>query len=469
MTVADSSLFDVVVIGAGPGGYVAAIRGAQLGLKVALVEEKQLGGVCLNWGCIPTKALLKTSELFYQIGHASDFGIKIGKPTLDFKHVIARSRQVSEKLSQGVKHLLKKNKVTVLDGRAALKAPTNQGHVIAIGNTQSIKAPHVIIATGARARTLPGLEPDGKVIWTAKEAMVPEALPQSVLIIGSGAIGIEFASFYNALGTQVTVVEIQPRILPQEDEEISALAHKSFEAQGIKILTGASVEKLTSSKTGVAATLKTPKGIETLTFEKVIVAVGIVGNVENLGLENTKVKVEKSQILVNEWCQTHEKGIYAIGDVAGAPWLAHKASHEAVLVMEKIAGTDAAHPLNKKAIPGCTYSHPQIASIGMTEAQAKAAGLEVRIGRFPFSANGKALALGEGEGLVKTLFHARTGELLGAHMIGSEVTELIPLFALAITAELTEAELMNTIFPHPTLSEMIHESVLGAFGRAIHI
>lgn len=466
--------FDAVIIGAGPGGYVAAIRAAQLGLKVALVEEKHLGGVCLNWGCIPTKALLRTSELYHTISHADEFGINVGDTSFDFEKVIARSRAVSKQLAQGVQHLLKKNKVTVINGRAQVAGKTADGfHNVEVsveGKVEStIASKNIVIATGARARILPGLEADGGVIWTAKEAMVPKKMPESLLVIGSGAIGIEFASFYNALGCKVTIVEVQDRILPVEDAEISKFAHKAFEKQGMTFLTSTTVEKLEIVNGKVSATIKTDKGTSEQTFDNAIVAVGIIGNTEDLGLESTKVQVERNQIHVNKWCQTHEQGIYAIGDVAGAPWLAHKASHEGVMVAEKIAGLATAHPVNKKAVPGCTYSHPQIASIGLTEAKAIEEGYEIKVGRFPFIGNGKAIALGETDGMMKTIFDAKTGGFLGAHLVGTEVTEMIQGFVIALTLEATEAELMQTIFPHPTLSEMMHESTLDAYDQAIHM
>lgn len=454
--------FDLVVIGGGPGGYVAAIRASQLGLSTALVEKEHLGGVCLNWGCIPTKALLRTAEIKTLITHAEDYGLKVGPVTVDLKAVVDRSRKISSQLAGGIKHLLKKNKVTVFEGHARLKG----GGKLSIESTtpQEISASHIILATGASARSLPGIEPDGKLIWNARHAMVPETLPKSLLIIGSGAIGIEFASFYRTLGADVTVVELQNRILPQEDEEISAAAQKTFEKQGIKFLLNTSVEKITKGKDTIKALLQ---GKEQA-FDHLILAVGIVGNTANLGLEKTKVKVDRGQIVVNEWSQTDEPGVYAIGDVAGPPWLAHKASHEGIICVEKIAGLPGIHPLNVRNIPGCTYSLPQVASVGLTEAQAKAAGHDLKVGRFPYKANGKALALGENDGLIKTIFDAKSGALLGAHMIGAEVTELIQGFGIAKTLETTEAELMHSIFPHPTLSEMMHESVLDAYGRAIH-
>ena len=463
--------FDVAVIGGGPGGYVAAIRAAQLGLKTVVIEREHLGGICLNWGCIPTKALLRTAEVMRLVQEAGEFGLKTDGVTFDLARVIARSRQVAEKLSSGVAFLLKKNKVAVISGTARLKG---RG-VIAVNGKDGapladVEAKHIIIATGARARSLPGLEPDGKLVWSYREAMVPDVMPKSLLVIGSGAIGIEFASFYNALGARVTVVEIVDRILPVEDEEISSLARKSFEKQGIAIHTGAKVEKLEKTANSVKATLPLKDGTQkTQEFERVISAVGIAGNVENLGLEDLGVKVEKSHIVIDEYCRTGVPGLYAIGDVAGPPWLAHKASHEGVICVEKIAGLNDVHPLNVRNIPGCTYSHPQVASIGLTEAKAKGNGREIKVGRFPYRGNGKAIALGEPEGLVKTIFDAKTGELLGAHMIGAEVTELIQGFSIAKTLETTEAELMQAVFPHPTLSEMMGESVLDAYGRAIHI
>ena len=460
--------FDLIVVGAGPGGYVAAIRAAQLGLKTAIVEREHLGGVCLNWGCIPTKALLRSAEIKHLIDNAEEFGIKVGKPEVMLDKVVERSRKVSSQLAGGIKHLMKKNKVTVFDGHGTLKGKGALSVKLNDGKTEDLKAKNIIIATGARARTLPHLEADGEIVWTARHAMVPKAMPKSLVIVGSGAIGIEFASFYNTMGVDVTVVEMIDRILPQEDPEISGLAIKAFEKQGMKFKLSSTVEKLEKTKTGAKVTVKTPKGTEVLEASNVILAIGIIGNTENLGLENTKAKVEKNQIHTNEWCETAEPGLYAIGDVAGAPWLAHKASHEAIICVEKIAGVKDVHPLDKSKIPGCTYSLPQVASIGMTEEKAKAAGFDIKVGRFPYVGNGKAIALGDAEGLVKTIFNAKTGELLGAHMIGAEVTELIQGFGIAKTLETTEAELMHTVFPHPTLSEMMHESVLSAYGRAIH-
>jgi dihydrolipoamide dehydrogenase len=463
--------FDLAVIGAGPGGYVAAIRAAQLGMKTAVVERDRLGGICLNWGCIPTKALLRTSEIYQLMQNAQAFGLRADNIGFDFPRVIERSREVAEKLSNGVAYLMKKNKIAVIDGTARLEG---EGRVAVTGKDEQalppITAKHIIIATGARARTAPGLEPDGKLIWTYKEAMVPETFPKSLLIIGSGAIGIEFASFYRTLGAQVTVVEVLDRILPAEDAEISRLAHKAFTKQGIAIRTGTKVSRLAPTENGIAATLKTPDGdsIEG-TVDRVILAIGITGNVEGLGLEEQGVEINKGHIVVDEWRRTGVPGLYAIGDVIGPPWLAHKAMHEGVICVEKIAGVDGVHPLDKTNIPACTYSAPQMASLGLTEEAARGAGFDLKIGRYPYSANGKAIALGETEGLVKTIFDAKTGALLGAHMIGAEVTELIQGLAIGKTLETTEAELIATVFPHPTLSEIMHESVLDAFGRALHI
>ena len=454
--------FDLVVVGAGPGGYVAAIRAAQLGLKTAIVEKEHLGGVCLNWGCIPTKSLLRSAEVYHLMQSADQFGFSVKDIKIDIKKIVERSRNVSKQLSSGIGHLLKKNKITTLMGTATLKG---KGEISVDGKT--LKADHIILATGARPRILPGLEADGKLIWTSKEAMVPTELPKSLLVIGSGAIGVEFASFYQTLGTKVTIVEVQDRILPVEDKEVSEFAHKSFEKQGMKIQTSSMVKKLQKNKNSVTATIEHKGKASTLEVDRVIVAVGIQGNVENLGLEKTKAKVDKGQIQVDAYCATAEKGLYAIGDVAGAPWLAHKASHEGILCVEKIAGKGA-HTLDRSNIPGCTYSMPQIASVGLTEQAAKDKGLKIKVGRFPYQGNGKAIALGEPEGFVKTIFDEKTGELLGAHMVGAEVTELIQGFGIAKTLETTEAELMHTIFPHPTLSEMMHESVLNAYGKAIH-
>ncbi len=464
--------FDLVVVGGGPGGYVSAIRAAQLGMKAAVVEREHLGGICLNWGCIPTKALLRTAEVYHLMQHAADFGLAADNIRFDLAKIVKRSRKVARQLNRGIGGLLKKNKVAVFDGQGALAGGQAGARKVAVTKdgaaVAELTGKHVILATGARARALPGLEPDGKLIWTYREAMVPEAMPKSLLVVGSGAIGIEFASFYRDLGAEVTVVEVMDRILPVEDEEISALALKAFKQQGMKMHVGANVKSLAAGADSVKAVIEKDGKSEEITVDRVILAVGIVGNVEDIGLEGTKVRVEKTHILTNEWLETDEAGVYAIGDITGPPWLAHKASHEGIICVEKIAGLDHVRPLDVSAIPGCTYCRPQIASIGLTEAVAAEGGREIKVGRFPFMANGKAIALGEPEGLVKTIFDAKTGELLGAHMIGAEVTELIQGYGVAKTLESTEAELMHAIFPHPTLSEMMHESVLDAYGRAIH-
>ncbi len=463
--------FDLIVIGGGPGGYVAAIRGAQLGMSVALVEANHLGGICLNWGCIPTKALLRSAEVMHLIKNADQFGISVKDVSFDLTKIVDRSRKVAAQLSGGIKHLLKKNKVTIFDGWGKLTKSKeivveNDGKEIA-----TLKGKHTILATGARARVLPGLEPDEEFVWSYREAMVPKELPKSILVIGSGAIGIEFASFYNDLGVEVTVVEMADKILPVEDDEISGLALKALKKDGIFFHTGSVAEIIDKGKGTVkivkAGGKEDDKG-QTITVDKVISAVGIVGNVENLGLEDLKVEVDRSHIKVNQWLETAEPGIYAIGDVVNPPWLAHKASHEAIICVEKIAGSKDVHPLDPNLIPGCTYARPQIASLGLTEQACSEQGLDVNIGRFPFVANGKAIALGDTEGMIKTIFDAKTGELLGAHLIGAEVTELIQGYTIGKTLETTEAELMHTVFPHPTLSEMMHESVLDAYGRAIH-
>ena len=460
--------FDVIVLGGGPGGYVAAIRSAQLGMKTAVVEREHLGGICLNWGCIPTKALLRSSEIGHLLQHLGDFGFAADNIRFDLDKIVKRSRGIAKQLAGGVAHLLKKNKVATFDGRGRL-AGKNQLAVEKEGKpTVTLTAPHIILATGARARQLPGLEADGKLIWTYKEAMVPPAMPKSLLVVGSGAIGIEFASFYRNMGADVTVVEVVDRILPAEDEEISAFARKSFEKQGIKILTGAKVSAVRKDADSVTATVEAGGKTQQITVDRVISAVGIVGNVEDIGLENTAVKVERAHIVIDEFCRTGEPGIYAIGDVTGAPWLAHKASHEGVICVEKIARQNDVHPLDVGNIPGCTYSRPQVASVGMTEAKAKAAGHELRVGRFPFIGNGKAISMGEPEGMVKVVFDAKSGELLGAHMVGAEVTEMIQGYVVARTLETTEVELMHTVFPHPTISETMHEATLDAYGRAIH-
>lgn len=458
--------FDVIVVGAGPGGYVAAIRAAQLGLKVACVERENLGGICLNWGCIPTKALLRSAEVFHLMERAKDFGLSADKFGYDLDAVVGRSRGVAKQLSGGVGHLLKKNKVTVIMGDAVITAP-GKVSVKTDKGTEELTAKSIILATGARARDLPGLEADGKRVWSYRHALVPPHMPKKLLVIGSGAIGIEFASFFNTLGADTTVVEVMDRVLPVEDAEISALAKKQFVKQGMKILEKSTVKSLDRKADKVIATIETGGKTEQQEFDTVISAVGIVGNVENLGLEQLGVKIDRTHVVTDEFCRTGVEGLYAIGDVAGAPWLAHKASHEGVMVAELIAGGHP-HPIKPNSIPGCTYCNPQVASVGLTEEKAKAAGYDIKVGRFPFIGNGKAIALGEPEGLVKTIFEAKTGELLGAHMIGAEVTELIQGYVIGRTLETTEAELMETVFPHPTLSEMMHESVLSAYGRAIH-
>ncbi len=461
--------YDVVVIGSGPGGYVAAIRAAQLGLKAAVVERAELGGICLNWGCIPTKALLRSAEIYHNMQRAEEFGLAAENVTFNPEKIVERSRTVAKQLSNGIKMLLKKNKVETLIGEGRL---VGQGKVSVTNgsDTKEISAKNIILATGARARTLPGLEPDGEIVWSYREAMVPKTMPKSLLVIGSGAIGIEFASFYNTFGAEVTVVELMDRVLPVEDAEISTFAAKAFKKQGMTLLTGAKVTGLKKTKSGAEATIELPGGkTDIVRVEKVISAVGITGNIEDIGLESLGIKTDRGHVVVNEWCETGVEGIYAIGDLVGPPWLAHKASHEGVLVAELIAGIKGVHPMNTDNIPGCTYCHPQVASVGMTEAKAKEAGYEIKVGRFPFIGNGKAIALGEPEGLIKTIFDAKTGELLGAHMVGAEVTELIQGYTLARQLETTEADLMATVFPHPTLSEMMHESVLDAYGRALHI
>ena len=461
--------FDIIVVGGGPGGYVAAIRAAQLGLKTAVVEREHMGGICLNWGCIPTKALLRTSEVYSLIKHADAYGLSVKDVSFDAKKIVERSRKVANQLSSGVSMLMKKNKITVFDGAANLAGAGKLTVALKDKSNATLSYKNVILATGARARQLPGLETDGKLVWSYKEAMVPAEFPKSLLVIGSGAIGIEFASFYRTMGAEVTVCEVLDRILPVEDAEVSTFAKRAFEKQGMKILTSATVSNLKKSANNVTATITAGGKSEQITVDRVISAVGIVGNVENLGLEGTKVKVEKTHIVIDQWGFTGEPGVYAIGDVAGPPWLAHKAMHEGVLVVEKIAGVEGVHPMKTENIPGCTYCQPQVASIGLTEAAAKAKGLQVKVGKFPFIGNGKAIALGEPEGFIKTIFDAKTGELLGAHMIGAEVTELIQGYSVAKTLETTEAELLATVFPHPTLSEMMHESVLAAYGRTLHI
>ena len=459
--------FDVVVIGAGPGGYVAAIRASQLGRRVAIVERENLGGICLNWGCIPTKAMLRSAEVFHLMHRAKEFGLKAEGIGYDLGAVVQRSRKVAAQLSGGIGHLMKKHKVTVVMGSATIPAP-GRVEVATAKGAETLQAPAIVLATGARARELPGLEADGQRVWAYRHALQPPHMPKELLVIGSGAIGIEFASFYNTLGARTTVVEVMERILPVEDAEIAAFARKQFQKQGMTILEKASVTRLERRADGVTAHIEQGGKTEARNFDTVISAVGIVGNVEGLGLEALGVRVERTHVVTDEFCRTGVPGLYAIGDVAGAPWLAHKASHEGVMVAELIAGGHP-HPIKPGSIAGCTYCHPQVASVGLTEEKARAAGHEVRVGRFPFIGNGKAIALGEPEGLIKTVFDARTGELLGAHMVGAEVTELIQGYVIGRTLETTEAELMETVFPHPTLSEMMHESVLDAWGRALHI
>ncbi|MEZ5731342.1 MAG: dihydrolipoyl dehydrogenase [Paracoccaceae bacterium] len=459
--------FDMIVIGAGPGGYVAAIRGAQLGLNVAIVEREHMGGICLNWGCIPTKALLRSAEVFHLMHRAKEFGLKADGIGYDLDAVVQRSRGVAKQLSGGIGHLMKKNKITTFMGEATLpkkgtvSVKTDKG-------VEELTSKAIVLATGARARELPGLEADGDLVWTYKHALMPKRMPKKLLVIGSGAIGIEFASFFNTLGADTTVVEVMDRVLPVEDAEISAFAKKSFVKQGMKIMEKSTVKKLDRAAGKVKAHIEAGGKTETMEFDTVISAVGIVGNVENLGLEGLGVKIDRTHVVTDEFCRTGVEGLYAIGDIAGAPWLAHKASHEGVMVAELIAGKHP-HPIKPNSIAGCTYCHPQVASVGLTEAKAKEAGHEVKVGRFPFIGNGKAIALGEAEGMIKTVFDAKTGELLGAHMVGAEVTELIQGYVVGRSLETTEGELMETVFPHPTLSEMMHEAVLDAYGRALHI
>ncbi len=474
--------YDVLIIGGGPGGYVAAIRSAQLGLRTAVVEREHLGGICLNWGCIPTKALLRTAEIYHYMQHAKDFGLSVEKASADPGAVVKRSRAISAQLSAGVGFLMKKNKIDVIWGEATItkvgevsvaatkKAIVQPQNAIPKGvlGEGSYRAQHIIVATGARPRELPGLEPDGKLIWTYFEAMKPDKFPKSLIVMGSGAIGIEFASFFRSMGAEVTVVEVLPQLVPVEDAEIAGLARKRFEKQGMKIFTATKVTKVAKSADSLVATIEDAKGAaQTIEAERMISAVGVVGNVENLGLEGLGVKVDRGTIVIDGLGRTNVPGVYAIGDVAGPPMLAHKAEHEGVICVEAIKGLHP-HPMDKLMIPGCTYCNPQIASVGLTEAAAKEAGFEIKVGRFPFIGNGKAIALGEPEGLVKTIFDAKTGRLLGAHMVGAEVTELIQGFVVAMNCETTEEELINTVFPHPTLSEMMHESVLDAYGRVIH-
>lgn len=462
-----SKSFDLIVIGAGPGGYVAAIRGAQLGMSVAIIEREHLGGICLNWGCIPTKAMLRSSEVFHLMQRAKEFGLKADNVDYDLDAVVKRSRKVAGQLSGGIGHLMKKNKVTVFMGEAKL-AGKGKVSVKTDKGTEDVTAKNIVLATGARARTLPGLEADGDLVWTYKHALEPKHMPKKLLVIGSGAIGIEFASFYNTLGADTTVVEVMDRVLPVEDAEISAFAKKAFEKQGMKIMQKAMVKQLDRAKGKVTAHIEVGGKVEKHEFDTVISAVGIVGNVEGLGLEELGVKLDRSHVVTDEFCRTGVEGLYAIGDVAGAPWLAHKASHEGVMVADLIAGKHA-HPVKPETIAGCTYCHPQVASVGYTEAKAKELGYDIKVGRFPFIGNGKAIALGEPEGMIKTIFDAKTGELLGAHMVGAEVTELIQGYVVGRQLETTEEDLMNTVFPHPTLSEMMHESVLDAYDRVIHM
>jgi len=469
-----SQKFDLCVIGAGPGGYVAAIRAAQLGLKVVVVEANHLGGICLNWGCIPTKALLRSSEINHLLHNLEQFGFSAQNVKFDFNKIIERSRNVAKKLSSGIAGLLKKNKVEVISGYGKIigknKISVNQNGK----NIDEIEASNIIIATGARARALPGMEVDGKIIWSYREAMVPDKMPKSLLVIGSGAIGIEFASFYHNMGAEVTVIEMAENILPVEDEEISKMARKIFEKQGIKIHTSANLKSIKKTTNKGTATIEIDKKNIEITAEKIILAVGIVPNTENLGLDKTKIKLDRGHIVTNGYMETDEPGIYAIGDVTSAPWLAHKASHEGIIAAEKIAeklgkyNAKNTHPIKKTNIPGCTYCLPQIASVGLTEKKAKELGYKIKIGRFPYMANGKAIAMGETEGLIKTIFDEKTGELLGAHMIGAEVTEMIQGYVIGKQAELTELDFMHSIFPHPTMSEMMHESVLDAFDKVIH-
>jgi dihydrolipoamide dehydrogenase len=465
--------YDLIVIGSGPGGYVAAIRASQLGMKTAIVERESLGGICLNWGCIPTKALLRSADVYENIKHAEAYGLSVTGASFDLSKIVDRSRKVAKQLSGGVTFLMKKNKIDVIMGTATLAKGSDAPFVDVADKDNKVRrltAKHVILATGARARTIPaaGLVPDGKLIWTYREALVPDVMPKRLLVIGSGAIGIEFASFFRSLGSEVTVVEALDRVLPVEDVEISDFAAKAFTKRGIKLITSASVKSLKAGASTVTATLEAEGKTQTIEADRAILAVGIVGNVENLGLEALGVTIDRTHVVTDAMGKTNVKGLYAIGDLTGAPWLAHKASHEGMSCVEAIAGLHP-HALNVARIPGCTYSNPQVASIGLTEAKARAAGHEVRVGKFPFSGNGKAIALGEPEGLVKTVFDAKTGELLGAHMVGTEVTELIQGYGIAMTLETTETQLMETVFPHPTLSEMMHEAVLDAYGRVVHM
>lgn len=461
-----SNLFDLIVLGAGPGGYVAAIRASQLGLNVAVVEREHLGGICLNWGCIPTKAMLRSAEVYHLAERAKEFGLSAEKISFDLNKIVERSRKISGQLNQGVGHLLKKNKVTVFSGEAKLLDRSNVS-INSDGKYEKITAKNIVLATGARARELPGMEADGDLVWTYKHALTPSRMPKKLLVIGSGAIGVEFASFYNTFGANTTIVEVLDRILPVEDEDVSSFAAEQFVKQGMTIKTGAKVQKLEKKKNQVVASIDCNGVTEVLEFDTVISAVGIIGNIEGLGLEEVGVETKADHVVTDEYCETTASGIYAIGDLTGAPWLAHKASHEGVLVAEKIAG-QSVKPINPIAIPGCTYSYPQIASVGLTEAQAQKAGYKINVGKFPFIGNGKAIALGEKEGFIKTIFDTSSGELLGAHMIGAEVTELIQGYVIGQALETTEDDLIHAVFPHPTLSEMMHESVLDAHSRVIH-
>ena len=461
-----SNLFDLIVLGAGPGGYVAAIRASQLGLNVAVVEREHLGGICLNWGCIPTKAMLRSAEVYHLAERAKEFGLSAEKISFDLNKIVERSRKISGQLNQGVGHLLKKNKVTVFSGEAKLLDRSNVS-INSDGKYEKITAKNIVLATGARARELPGMEADGDLVWTYKHALTPSRMPKKLLVIGSGAIGVEFASFYNTFGANTTIVEALDRILPVEDEDVSSLAAEQFAKQGMTIKAGAKVQKLEKKKNQVVASIDCNGVTEVLEFDTVISAVGIIGNIEGLGLEEVGVETKANHVVTDEYCETTASGIYAIGDLTGAPWLAHKASHEGVLVAEKIAG-QSVKPINPIAIPGCTYSYPQIASVGLTEAQAQKAGYKINVGKFPFIGNGKAIALGEKEGFIKTIFDTSSGELLGAHMIGAEVTELIQGYVIGQALETTEDDLIHAVFPHPTLSEMMHESVLDAHSRVIH-
>ncbi|MCK4507111.1 MAG: dihydrolipoyl dehydrogenase [Desulfuromonadales bacterium] len=460
--------FDLVIVGGGPGGYVAAIRGAQLGFNTALVEREHLGGICLNWGCIPTKALLRSAEVYRNIKNAKRYGLKVSNVGFDIEDVVKRSRRISSRLQKGVGLLLKKNNITLIEGTAKIAEPgllsVEKG-----GELSEVAADHILLATGARPMQLEGLEADGKLVWTYKEAMTPESFPESLLVVGAGAIGLEFASFYNELGTKVTVVEALPQVLPAGDEEISSMLAKELKRKGLAIRTGTMLKAMDKQDDSVTVTIEVEGECEQITVDRVLLAMGVVGNTENLGLEKTGVRIEKGAIKVNEWLQTDQPGVYAIGDVTGAPCLAHKASHEGVICVEKIAGLEKVHPLERDRIPYCTYTHPQVANVGLTEDQARERGHDIKVGKFPFTANGKAIALGETEGMVKTIFDAGTGKLLGAHMIGTEVTEMIQGYGIAQNLESTEEELMSTIFAHPTLSEMMHESVLAAFDKALHL